>query len=240
MIPIPFFADSRWTTRDLWDWLRDQDEPDGGHEHGWRTMGLPTTDLRAQPKRGRSKARGTRPWSQVGGICLHQTAVGPGHMGRRSIRGVPAHAVVGVDAVYLLWDPTVVLWHGHAANRWTIGIEIDCRAARIEGDDRTVWLSRRDKAARRTASDVLREATNAQLDAAASLCRYYDGLRDSHDSGGPTAVIAHRQSHRSRVGDPGSRIWQGVKARLADEPDIEFPEDETWGSGKPIPEEWRG
>src|SRR5262245_9779977 len=84
------------------------------------------------------KVRG-RKWSEVTGICLHQTAC---MLGERPARydGVGAHiAITRTGQVIWLhsFDRRVV--HGNGWNDRTVGIEIDGLYAGVEGDPQTVW-----------------------------------------------------------------------------------------------------
>lgn len=184
-----------------------------------------------EPKAGRSKPRGARSFDEIDGETWHQTAVGPGHLGHKSILKIPAHDVIDHEAgIHLLWDPRVKLWTSHALNADTIGHEVDCRAAGVYGNPKTVWLSRKEKAAGKVAEDVLREATDEQMQAGVALSGYYQRLL-----GKRLVQWAHRQSHKSRTTDPGSRIYQGVILQL----DLPHYPDQTRGSGKPIDDRWR-
>lgn len=169
-------------------------------------------DLRKEPRtKSRGKAKGSRPWRKVTGITLHQTAVNITQAKR--CLNVPVHACVldggrdGADAtIVLLHDPTRITWHGHGFNSRDIGIEVCARAAGIEGDGRTLWLPK----SLRGKGDPLEhasEATDAELEATRRLMRYYAEMV-AENGGRLQYVHAHRQSSKSRVSDPGSRIWK--------------------------------
>jgi hypothetical protein len=211
-------------------------------------------DLRDVPRKGRGAAVGTRPWSRIVGITLHQTATrdfAPSHAG---LDDVPAHAMVHRDGrVSLLHHPTAYVQHGHALNGGTIGIEIACRAAGTEGDASTFWRSaeekdgwERDKNGKKTGrflgiktyAELVREATDIQLAAARDLCRYYFDL--VADNGGKVRGIwGHNQGHSSRTSDPGSRIWRQVAEPLRVELELKDVRDMTLGSGTTVPKAWR-
>jgi hypothetical protein len=227
---------------------------------GWLVDVAPSSvhDVRAKPGERfgkRAIPRGSRRWGQIEGVTFHQTAVGPGHMGPASIRKCPAHSLVDHRAhIWLLWDPRVLLWHANALNDESIGIEIDCRAAGVEGDESTVWLSKRERNGyhdRRgrwhrpvSADEVVREATDDQLEAGRVVAIYYALMlrrnwnqTHSLDQERRVKVWAHRQGHRSRVTDPGSRIYSNTCMPLIDRD--EFIAGEEQGSGSPIPDRWR-
>jgi hypothetical protein len=201
-------------------------------------------DLRKRPRTGakrRGRSRGKRGIGAVTGICLHQTACVLS--GASRFLGVPAHGGVTADADLVLLHPiTAVVWHGHAANDFTIGIEISARADGVESDPRTFWLSKRERTRGKTRADLRVEATDAQLRVARVLVRYYVAEVD-RQGGRIERIWAHRQAHRSRVSDPGSRIWQKVAIPLADELGLGCGRGgETLRTGarrgKPIPRLW--
>ena len=73
------------------------------------------------PKRGR--ARGRRKWKNVTAIMLHRTAVE--EMGPHRFLGTPCHAAVANDASIVLCHPNdALVFHGHRANRFSIGLEL--------------------------------------------------------------------------------------------------------------------
>lgn len=197
-------------------------------------------DLRDVPRTPgeRGAPHGTRPWSQIVGITLHQTATrdfSPSHSG---LDHVPAHAMVHRDgSVSLLHHPEKYIYHGNALNGGTIGIEVAARAAGTEGDPATFWRSKAEKVAGKTYDQLVAEATPAQLDALAELIRYYYDLAKSN-GGEINGIWAHRQGASDRDSDPGSRIWS-VGEKMTRELGLKDRRDMTLGSGKTIPMSWR-
>jgi len=188
-------------------------------------------DMREHKRtKSRGRSKGQRSWQDVLGVTLHQTAVVIGSPDR--CLNMPVHGAVlddgeGGAIVVLLHDPTALLWHGHGFNTHDIGIEIACRACGIEGDPRTLL-------AKGT------EATDAQLEGARLLLRYYDDL--VQENGGQIQFIhAHRQATKNRVGDPGSRIWAAVGEWAASALCWSVgPADFQISHGKPLPDAWTG
>lgn len=195
-------------------------------------------DLRGEPRTGRGSARELRPWSQIVGLTFHQTASGNLHAAHRALLSIPAHIIVHRDGTWSWLHPFErVVWHGHALNRGTIGIEIDCRAAGTEGDPRTFWRSRKEQAAGKTYEQLVREATPAQLTAIPTVMRFcVDTV--AANGGAVRANWAHRQGHSSRTSDPGSRVWRAVM-HAGSALDLVDVQDKTLGSGNPIPAAWR-
>jgi len=184
-------------------------------------------DMREHKRtKSRGRSKGQRSWQDVLGVTLHQTAVVIGSPDR--CLNMPVHGAVlddgeGGAIVVLLHDPTALLWHGHGFNTHDIGIEIACRACGIEGE-----------LAKGT------EATDAQLEGARLLLRYYDDL--VQENGGQIQFIhAHRQATKNRVGDPGSRIWAAVGEWAASALCWSVgPADFQISHGKPLPDAWTG
>lgn len=193
-------------------------------------------DLTKTPRKkgSRGTSKGTRKWSQIDTICFHQTACifsTPERM-----LGVPAHSGVMRDGkIVLLHNPTSYMWHGHSANKFSIGIEIVARAAGIEGDGRTFWRSSSDKKKGKKYEDLVRECTDIQLAACRELCKYYIELVKKN-GGEIKYVIPHRSSHSSRVSDPGSRIWKEVALKIQEEFGLKLRK--PVGSGNPVPQAW--
>lgn len=217
-----------------------------GVAHDFRTV------VRAEPfKRGRPV--GTRAWSKVVGITWHQTASGDLSESHPQLLAIPAHILLHRSGRWSLLHPfTAYVQHGHALNGGTIGIEVDCRAAGVEGDPRTFWRSVREKEGHVDAKGrrfppqdyhaLVREATQAQL-AAIPLIMKWCAEELAANGGKLLGNWAHRQGHKSRVTDPGSRIWKSVegaeKTLRRDGIILNDYRDRTLGSGKTIPQEWR-
>lgn len=200
--------------------------------------------------KSRGKRKGTRPWTKVTGITLHQTAVVFSSAHR--CLNIPVHSVVlddgnGGAIIVLLHDPTDYMWHANGFNRGDIGIEVSCRAAGIADDPETakdeskwtVWLPKilRGKGDPR---DHLTEATDAQLEAARVLVKHYDDLVGKN-GGALQFIHAHRQATKNRVSDPGSRIWLAVGEWARETLGLfAGPKDFKISNGFPLPDAWTG
>lgn len=221
-------------------------------------------DLRSVPREPESRgvAVGARHPHTVAGITLHQTACADITDADRLL-GVPAHAWVHRDgSVSLLHYGTALVEHGHALNGGTVGIEIACRAAGTEGKTSTFWRSRREKSgytddggkwhAPKTYAELVAEATDAQLEAACELVRYYCGrfVATGYDVAADDGtgiwadynirgIWAHRQGHDSRTSDPGSRIWRGVAIPMTRELGLADVSGMVLGTGTAIPKAWK-
>lgn len=197
------------------------------------------TDLTDTPKtKKRGKSHGRRKWKNVTGITLHQTAVDFGTNPKRLLN-VPVHGGTLRDGqIVLIHDATDYLWHAHALNKKDIGIEVSCRAAGIEGLAASFWRSKKEKEKGKLYGSLVKEATDIQIEATKELCRYYIKLVKEH--GGEIKYIhAHRQGHKSRVSDPGSRIWEKVAVEIQKEFGLtSHPVGWKIGSGNPIPQIW--
>lgn len=199
----------------------------------WLKAETEVVDLRhipndERPERGRH--HGVRPEEQVTGVGIHQTGTlltGPD----TRFLSVPCHAAVRWHdgAIVLLHEPTALLWHGHAINRFTLGIEVECRAPGLMGEGGTVWLSKKEKREGLTARDVMVEPTWQQLVSLERLLWYYDQVFERS-----LVAYAHRQGHSSRIADPGEQIWKYLEKTT-----VPMNRDARFGTGTLIPGRWR-
>lgn len=198
-------------------------------------------DLRGEPRtKSRGESKGTRDWSKIKGITLHQTAVDFGTNPRRLLN-VPVHGATLRDgAIVLLHEPTAYMWHAHTFNKQDIGIEVSCRAAGIEGLGSSLWLPKKFKKLKDDARlEHAREATDEQLESTKELVRYYVAL--VAENGGKIEFIhAHRQSSKSRVSDPGSRIWKAVGVWAIEELGLSSGPPGWKAGGTALPDAWTG
>lgn len=213
-------------------------------------IGFKVIDLRQLPRTGRGKARGTRKLQQVTALLWHQTAA---MLSMLQADGVPAHALVYRDTIVLLHPLRAYLYHAGVANKFTIGIEVVCRACGIEGDLRTLWRSKRErngytrKGKRyppKAPAEVVSEATDGQVEACRLLGAYYvaevDRQAELEDvDAGIVASMLHRNSESDRVGDPGSKIAAGAAKPVAEAHGLEYGSPVV-GSGKQTPTIWGG
>lgn len=192
-------------------------------------------DFRLEKRAGRGAAHGVRAIDRVTAIMWHQSAAVLGKPER--YMGVPCHAAVMRNGdVVLLHQLRALVWHGHTGNSFSVGVEIDCRAAGVEGDARTFWRSRREKADGKTYTELVREPTDVQLKAA-FLLGVYITEEIERLGGAIKAQMFHRNAHSSRTSDPGSRIALNVAWPLAQRYGHEYG-GPVVGSGHPTRAEW--
>jgi len=163
-----------------------------------------------EPKKNvpkRAKSRGVIPWEKLTGIMLHITAV---KMAAPRFLGTPVQTGISDSGDIVLCHPiNAKLWHGHAANSFTCGIEVSSKSGEISG---------------------------VQGEALRALIRYiHDERQENHR--GQMVIMGHRQSHRSRVNDPGPDVWHAGAEWAINELGIKV--GPVVGSGKDIPAEWR-
>ncbi len=175
----------------------------------------------------------SRPWRQVTGTCLHQTAC---LLGERLERydTVGAHVAItrGRKVIWLHdFDREVA-----AANGWnagTVSIEIDGLYAGVEGDISTVWDD---------PSTTHREQPMALPPGVGDVGQRV--VRWIHDrvnarGGRHRVLVAHRQSSESRQSDPGEAPWKAIALPLHAELGLsDGGVGFKIGDGRPIPEAW--
>lgn len=195
----------------------------------------------------RSKVRGgktvIRNPEEVTGICIHQMAVTFGiakHQLRaaggdrdlakaRRFMRVPAHACISRDGFYSIHsDMRAYLYHGHSFNAFTLGVEIEGNYAGIEDKPWTAWKG----------ADNAAEFTEKTLECAKVALERI--VREGREMGMPIKYIyAHRQTYKTKRGDPGGEIWRRLVLEYAvPELGLEVQNEKTWRDGKPIPLEW--
>ena len=191
-----------------------------------------------RPARGRSV--GVRAAKNVVARCWHQTAawgLGPDHP---RLLALPAHCHVGqrrdgTVVITLLHRLTSYVYHGHGANRFSVGIEIQARAAGIEWESRTFWRSRKEKEDGRMFTDLVREVTPGILAAIPKVADYYEALQSNRGLE-IRADVFHRQTAR-KPSDPGERIARAVLQASRDLGGEDWTM-KTWGKGRPVPDLW--
>lgn len=188
----------------------------------------------------REHDEGQRPWTQVTGICLHQTAC---RMGEREQRydNIGAHFVVTRAGKRLrMHDLTRRIVSANGFNARCVSIEVDGLYAGVEGDLSTAWDDK--STPQREQPDSL---TLASIESTKSVIRWIVHEVAAH-GGKVTALVAHRQSSSTRRSDPGQAIWQSIALPMMDELDLSdggigfavtYPGKPS-ANGMPIPEAW--
>lgn len=155
----------------------------------------------------RSKVRGVIPWESLTSILFHLTAV---RMSAPRFLGVPVQDGVAHDGtVVLCHELNDKLWHAHAGNSFSSGIEVSSKKGEI---------------------------SPTQVLALQALVRYKHAERQRHHAG-PMVVNAHRQTSSTRPNDPGRDIWQAGAVYAMRE--LGLTEGPVVGTGKPIRNSWR-
>lgn len=182
---------------------------------------------------GKHRDGGDRPWKQITGVCLHQTAC---NMGERPERydTLGAHfAVLRSGRVVWVHDMDRVVWHGNSWNAGTVGIEIDGLFPGVLGDESTVWNDPSTKI-----REVGQRVTPEQIEATKQLVRWICSVVASH-AGDVCALVAHRQASEDRRDDPGSEAWQTIALPLHAELGLtDGGVGFKLGTGFAIPESW--
>lgn len=202
---------------------------------------VPVFDLTAKHPLKKGEP-GLRPVGDITTIVLHQTAVKFGTTDamrrkygergalHRRFYDVACHAAALMNGDVLLvnaWRSYV--YHANAANRCSLGIEIEGLYAGLAGDPRTVWGGKPAHTLSRQTIAAARQATRLAVEQGRAL-------------GCPiTRLAAHRQFSDSRIADPGQEIWQEVGLWAAAELGLTIDYDlfdRENNVGRKIPSEW--
>ena len=187
-------------------------------------------DERSKHPTPRAELVKSRGYGSVTAIVLHQTACTLGEKPERW-HSIPIHfGVTKSGKILYLNDMTLNLPHANGFNGRSVGIEIDGAFAGIEGDLSTFWRPAGSKAQ----PDV---ATEQQLGAARVAVRFIVDEVARH-GGRIQYILAHRQSSKDRISDPGSRIWQEVGLWAQRELGLSDGGEGFQQGGYPIPEAW--
>lgn len=151
-----------------------------------------------------------RPWTDVKGITLHQTAC---NMGERIERydTIGAHFAVLRSGRWLrMADETRIVYHGNGWNNQCVGVEVDGLYPGLLDDPKTVHdealQSTWDDPTTPTREQPQRTTPQAML-TLRRLCRWI--VNHVRMNGGAVRTLcAHRQSSLDRQNDPGQEIWQ--------------------------------
>jgi N-acetyl-anhydromuramyl-L-alanine amidase AmpD len=175
---------------------------------------------------------GRRPWNQVTGVTLHQTACVLGEKPQRWATVVAHLGITRGGQVIWMHDFEKIVWHGNGFNGSTIGIEMDGTYAGIEGDDRTFWRPSDEP-------DRKPQAPTTELVEAAKATVRWICQEVARHGGRIQRLVAHRQASNQRQSDPGSALWKQVATPLHAELDLsDGGPGYTVGDGYPIPEAW--
>lgn len=190
----------------------------------------------------------SRPWDQVRGVTLHQTACWMGEKPERYWH-IGAHfAVTREGRIFRMADLDRLVIHGNGWNNQCVGIEVDGLYAGLEDDPNTIP----NEALLTTWNDPTTKVRETPMKVTAeSMTRLRQLLRwiyfEIARNGGAQKVLgAHRQSSGNRENDPGQAIWQSsavpiqAELRLSDGGPGFFLTNppEHGGNGKPIPTAW--
>lgn len=155
-------------------------------------------DIRGEHEKPRGFAR-QRNWSEINGVCFHQTGCNmpqsPARWGRLN-----AHIGVTQEGVAILVnDPTDMIWHAQGFSKNMIGIEIEGNYCGLSADLRTLWKG----------GGGPHHLNSKMIMALETVFEYLQ--REFFRNGAEWKhIVAHRQSSTSRPFDPGQEIWQDV------------------------------
>jgi N-acetylmuramoyl-L-alanine amidase-like protein len=173
-----------------------------------------------------------RKWSSVTGICLHQTACLLGERPERCDT-VGAHIVILRSGAWVwLHDFNREVAHGNGWNTRCVGIEVDGLFAGDENDPSTVWDDPSTKVREQGMAP-----TTAQVERLKQIIKWI--VEETGENGGKiSALVAHRQSSKSRRNDPGSAIWKHAAVPMMAELGLSDGGVGFEIGGYPIPEVW--
>lgn len=173
-----------------------------------------------------------RDWTNVRGVCLHQTACDLGMKVER-YNTIGAHFAVLRDGTVLqMCDLNRIVYHGNGWNNQTVGIEINGLFAGVENDPTTLWDD-----PSTPQHEVAQTVTPEQIAATKQLIRWLKAEVE-RNGGHLTKLVAHRQSSKDRRDDPGSKVWKEIALPMHKELGLDDGGPGFEIGGYPIPETW--
>lgn len=179
-----------------------------------------------------SQRHGSRTWTDITGITLHQTAC---VLGEKPERWYSLRAHIGVTRegqIILVNGLTSVVYHGNGFNSHDVGLEVDGTFEGVEGQPATFWKpSSQPELTPMVPSPTQLEACRVAVQWICDEVKRHGGMVSN--------VHAHRMASATRRSDPGSRVWQdvGIWAQqslgLSDQ-----GAGYTISDGRPIPQAW--
>lgn len=184
-------------------------------------------DIRGEHKPPKLYA-GKRNAEDITGIVLHQTGC---NMPVKSMKWKRINAHIGItqEGIPIICnDPLDFIWHAQGLSQNCIGIEIEGNYFGIEEQENTLW---RGGGGPHNLNDKMLLALDSVF------CWLVEWFIKSGASW--TEIHAHRQSHKSRIADPGEQIWKTIalpwiKRIEASDGGSHFSK----GSGRAIPFIW--
>ena len=170
-----------------------------------------------------------RVWGDIVGVTLHQTGC---RMPENPYTWINLNAHIGITTggIAVLCNLfTDFIWHAQGLSPRTIGIEIAGNFCGVEGDESTLWKGGGPAA-------VLNPK---QIDAINRALTFIRGeLSDRGVSW--KGIYAHRQSSKTRHGDPGSAIWKNIALPWGEKLQLDMVSLGQYmsGDGRQIPNSW--
>ncbi len=185
-----------------------------------------------------SKSHGSRPWTDIDTIVLHQTGVWMTDTPERFQR-LKAHVGVlrngellnttGFDVphpenesrgpcIVLVHGLNDYLWHANELNAQSVGIEVNGKYDGVHGGEQP--------------NPPVHQIVNAQQ-AVSFVCN----MVRAH-GGQVRNILPHRVSSMTRRSDPGEAIWKGVGRWAQDKVGLSDGGPGFVAGGRPIPEAW--
>lgn len=161
-------------------------------------------------------------------VLIHQTGceMPSTPMGWRRLNG---HLGATEEGLGIIVNPfTDMIWHAQRLSPTSIGLEIEGNFYGIDGKKNTLWKGG-------GGPDHLTRATLKMFENMfVYLCRWFETHQIEWKF-----IKAHRQSHNSRIADPGQEIWQEVAMIWIQRLGIsDGGPDFFTCSGRTIPREW--
>lgn len=186
-----------------------------------------------------SKSHGSRPWTDIDTVVLHQTGVWmtdtpkrferlKAHMGvlRDNAPGPEFAAILektgrtggAQPCIVLVHDLNDYLWHANGLNAQSVGIEVNGKYDGVHGGERP-------------------DPPERQMVNARQSVRFVCDMVEAH-GGQIRNILPHRVSSMTRRSDPGEAIWKGVGRWAQDELGLSDGGPGFVAGGRPIPRDW--
>lgn len=172
-------------------------------------------------------ADGTRPFSKIDGVTMHQTGC---EMPKEPMGWSRVNAHYGLTQEgrpILINEPEIFIWHAQGLSMRSIGVEIEGNFPGIEGNVKTLWKG--GGGPHSLSKDMIQGSLTIKDDIERRFKEQNQRWK---------YIFAHRQSHATKMADPGQEIWLKIALNWAELTGCKAQPEFKTKKGLPLPQQW--